>query len=334
METRKIYKTGGSTFVVSLPKKWVVNSGIKEGDSVMVTPMEGSVIIEPGMVDKGPSEIEIKVSQVLSREALERLVIAYYLVGYDTIRIYFDIEDPFDYKRGVRNALSLLIGVEVIEDIGDMMVLEILLDQRRMPTNQVLKRMFMIGKSMLADFIKVAGEVNTELAMDVQGREREIDRLYFLVVRQLKSVVRYHQVAQKLDIDYQRDALGYRIAVKSFERIADHMEKVATSFIRLTEVSKSKDYKEFADFTADVLEVFDQATTAFFKRDQKTVDDVFEGIKTIEKTHLNLTNALFKKKADIEESFLRKNILDSLVRVGGYSTDIAEIAVNMSVTVP
>jgi phosphate uptake regulator len=334
METRKIYKTGGSTFVVSLPKKWVVNSGIKAGDSVMVTPQEGSVIIEPGMVEKGPSEIEIRVSQILSREALERLIIAYYLVGYDTIKIHFDEEDTLEYKNGVRNALGLLIGVEVIEDIGEMMTLEILLDQRRMPTNQVLKRMFMIEKSMLTDFIKSVRELNTDLAMDVQGREREIDRLYFLVVRQLKSAVRYHQVAEWLDIDYQRDALGYRIAVKSFERIADHMEKLAMSFIRLVETSKSKDFSEAADFAEDVLDIFDKATTAFFKRDSKAEEDVFRGIKKIEKTHLQLTNALFKKKAGIEESFLRKNILDSLARVGGYSTDIAEIAVNMSVRVP
>jgi phosphate uptake regulator len=334
METRKIYKTGGSTFVVSLPKKWVVSSGIKEGDSVKVTPQEGSVIIEPGMVEKGPSEIEIDASEIASAEALERLIIAYYLVGYDTIKIRFDKKDVLDYKEGVRHALALLIGVEIIEDIGDMMTLEILLDQKRMPTPQVLKRMFMIEKSMLVDLIRSLKEQNTELARDVMGREREIDRLYFLVVRQLKSAVRYHQVAEKLDIDYQRDTLGYRIAVKSFERIADHLENLASSFIQLQDAARGKDLTDFADFAEGVLKTYEKATTAFFKRDSKVVDEVFMGTTKVEKTHLQMTNQLFMEKGDVQESLLKWTMLDSLSRIAGYSTDIAEIAVNMSVQVP
>jgi phosphate uptake regulator len=334
METRKIYKTGGSTFVVSLPKKWVVSSGIKEGDSVKVTPQEGSVIIEPGMVEKGPSEIEIDASEIASAEALERLIIAYYLVGYDTIKIRFDKKDVLDYKEGVRHALALLIGVEIIEDIGDMMTLEILLDQKRMPTPQVLKRMFMIEKSMLVDLIRSLKEQNTELARDVMGREREIDRLYFLVVRQLKSAVRYHQVAEKLDIDYQRDTLGYRIAVKSFERIADHLENLASSFIQLQDAARGKDLTDFADFAEGVLKTYEKATTAFFKRDSKVVDEVFMGTTKVEKTHLQMNNQLFMEKGDVQESLLKWTMLDSLSRIAGYSTDISEIAVNMSVQVP
>ncbi len=70
-------------------------------------------------------------------------------------------------------------------------------------------------------------------------REREIDRLYFLVVRQLKGAVEYPQVAEKLGIERQRDSLGYRIAVKVLERIADHIENIAKSYINLLEVQKS-----------------------------------------------------------------------------------------------
>ena len=35
-DTRKIQKTGGSTYIVSLPKKWVSDSNLKQGDSVRV----------------------------------------------------------------------------------------------------------------------------------------------------------------------------------------------------------------------------------------------------------------------------------------------------------
>src|SRR5438876_9677201 len=48
MEGRKLQLTGGSTYVVSLPKHWVVDSGLKAGDTVFLeTEPEGSVLIRP-----------------------------------------------------------------------------------------------------------------------------------------------------------------------------------------------------------------------------------------------------------------------------------------------
>ena len=48
MEGRKLQLTGGSTYVVSLPKHWVVDSGLKAGDTVFLeTEPEGSVMIRP-----------------------------------------------------------------------------------------------------------------------------------------------------------------------------------------------------------------------------------------------------------------------------------------------
>ncbi len=334
METRKLYMTGGSTYVVSLPKKWVKKSGLSRGDSVVVTEQEGSIIIEPGMVERGTKEITVYISTVPSVGALERLIIAYYLVGYDTINIRLDRENHLDYKKGIREILNFLIGVEIVEDIGDSMTMEILLDHQRMPTIQVLKRMHMINKSMLSDMVRAFDEGNMDLARDIISREREIDRLYFLVVRQLKSAVRYQQVSEKLGIIHQRDSLGYRIVIKSFERIADHLESILQNYIKLAEIEKKPDVGEFSILAARVLEIYDNAVSAMFKCDQKLVDKVFREAKEVERHHLRLSNQLFKQKKDVQSSLIQKTILDSISRIAGHSTDVAEIAVNMSVAIP
>jgi phosphate uptake regulator len=36
METRKVYVSGGSTYVISLPKKWVRKTDLKAGDSLEI----------------------------------------------------------------------------------------------------------------------------------------------------------------------------------------------------------------------------------------------------------------------------------------------------------
>ena len=334
METRKLYMTGGSTYVVSLPKKWVKKSGLERGDSVVVIEQEGSILIEPGAVERGPKQITIDVSDVPSIDALERLIIAYYLVGFDTIKIKLSGEDNLDYKKGIRKILKFLIGVEIVEDIGDSVTMEILLDHKRMPTIDVLKRMHIINKSMLTDMVRVFDEGNLDLARDVIYREREIDRLYFLVVRQLKSAVRYQAVSDKLGITHQRDSLGFRIVIKSFERIADHLEGILQNYIKLAEIEKKPDMKEFSQLATQVLGVYDGAVSAMFKQDQNLLDKVFIEDKEIDKEHTRLSNRLFESKKEVQSSLIEKRILDSMARISGYSTDIAEIAINMSVEVP
>ncbi|MBU2560201.1 phosphate uptake regulator PhoU [archaeon] len=334
METRKLYMTGGSTYVVSLPKKWVKKSGLSKGDSVVVIEQEGSIIIEPGVVERGPKKISIDVTDVPSIDALERLIIAYYLVGFDTIEIKLNGEDNLDYKKGIRKILKFLIGVEIVEDIGNSMTMEILLDHKRMPTVEVLKRMHIINKSMLTDLVRAFDEGNLDLARDVIYREREIDRLYFLVVRQLKSAARYQEVSDKLGITHQRDSLGFRIVVKSFERIADHLEGILANYIKLAEIEKKPDMGEFSRLATRVLGVYDDAVSAMFNQDQKLLDRVFIEDKEIDKEHARLSNQLFESKKDVQSSLIEKKILDSIERISGYSTDIAEIAINMSVEVP
>jgi phosphate uptake regulator len=330
METRKIYMTGGSTYVISLPKKWVLDSGLKEGDSVIVTEQEGSVVIEPGEVERGHSKAELKASELSSSEALERLIIAYYLGGYDAIKIKFDKED-LNYKEGIRKVLNLLVGVEVVEDLGDSITLEILLDHQRLPTAQVLRRIYMIGKSMLLDVLKAFEEKNINLVQDVISREKDVDRLYFLAVRQLKSAVRYQQVAEKLGIRYARDALGFRIVVKSFERIADHIKNIAESYIQLVKL-ENFDFSEIIKLGNKVLVVYEKAARAIFAK-EANVDEIFSKVKEVEKLHLEISNTLFGQKS-VQSSLFKKTIIDSMNRIASYSADITEIAINMSVKVP
>ena len=48
MESRKIQRVGYSTFSISLPKEWVENTGLKQGDLIMIaTEKDGSLKLIP-----------------------------------------------------------------------------------------------------------------------------------------------------------------------------------------------------------------------------------------------------------------------------------------------
>ncbi|MCZ7355308.1 MAG: AbrB/MazE/SpoVT family DNA-binding domain-containing protein [Candidatus Methanoperedens sp.] len=329
METRKVYVSGGSTYVISLPKKWVKKTNLKPGDSLVVTEHGSSLQIETGVIEKESRTKEIKISQVISSDSLERILIAFYLVGYDTIKIKLDRKDHLAYREIIRNILDYLIGVEIVEDTNEAMTLEIMLDYKRMSTMQILQRMFSINRSMLLDLGKALKSVDIGLAKDVIVREREIDRLYFLVVRQLKSAVEYQQVAEKLGIEDQRDCLGYRIVVKVLERIADHIENMAKSYIQLAEINKDVQLGDFVNLNISIAAIFEKSVNSLFTRDHATAEKIFQELKEIKKSLSNLSNELLQPK-NIQSAILQKTMLDSLDRIASYSGDIAEIAINMS----
>jgi phosphate uptake regulator len=201
-----------------------------------------------------------------------------------------------------------------------------------MSTLQILQRMFSIDKSMLLDLGKALKNMDIGLAKDIIVREKEIDRLYFLVVRQLKSAVEYQQIAEKLGIESQRDCLGYRIVVKVLERIADHIENIAKSYIQLFEIQKETQLDEFIDLTSNVVTTFEKSIQALFTRSDEMAETVFHELKKVEKSQSDVSKELFKIE-DIQSAILMKAMLDSLGRIASYSGDIAEVAINMSTEV-
>ena len=332
METRKVYVSGGSTYVISLPKKWVKKTNLKAGDSLIVSEHGSSLKIETSVIENESRTKEIKISQITSSDALERLLIAFYLVGYDTIKIKLDRKDHLSYREIIRKIMDYLIGVEIVEDTNEEMTLEIMLDYKRMSTKQILQRMFSIDRSMLLDLGKALKNMDIGLAKDIIAREKEIDRLYFLVVRQLKSAVEFQQIAEKLGIESQRDCLGYRIVVKVLERIADHIENMAKSYIQLSEIQKEVNLNDFIEITYSIVTIFEKSVQALFTRNNELAETVFQELKKIEKSQSDISKGLFKIE-DIQAAILVKAMLDSIGRIASYSGDIAEVAINMSTEV-
>ena len=88
MESRKVQITGGSTYIVSLPKSWVKEMRIQAGDPVWITPRQDGVLLLSPKV-KGEKVNKKKVLEIGDEtgEHLIRKLIGMYIAGYNTIEI-------------------------------------------------------------------------------------------------------------------------------------------------------------------------------------------------------------------------------------------------------
>ena len=91
IETRKVQQTGGSTYIISLPKQWAEKMGIKTGVRVSLQAQpDGKLLIDPILEGRAIKTKRIDVSGC-GVKSLERDIISAYLYGYDRIECTQDV---------------------------------------------------------------------------------------------------------------------------------------------------------------------------------------------------------------------------------------------------
>jgi len=316
VEMRKIYSSGGSSYIITLPKRWVEENNLKVGDTVIMKISEDAITITARKDESKVKKTATIDAKDLKSEFLIRRIISYYLAGYDTLRVKVYNED---HRRAVALASDILIGAEIIEDLGDEIVFEIFLDDSRFRPDDIIEKMGNICISMVSDFCKVVKKLDRYICSSIQVRENEVDRLHFLALRLLKKAVKGGSV----DIQPSK-ALEYRTVVRAYERIADHCANMAESLLKI-----ERPIPEFCEFVDLVLSMLKMASVSFLRKDVELADIVLEEFDELSEKEREYYKLVVSD--NVEVSLQLKTIFNSLIRVASYSADIAEVVINMCV---
>ena len=90
VDLRRIQITGGSSFMITLPKDWADSVGLKKNDTVGLQPQpDGSMVIYPGGEQAalaGSTKI-IDADGITDRDYLYRQLVGAYIAGHDVIEL-------------------------------------------------------------------------------------------------------------------------------------------------------------------------------------------------------------------------------------------------------
>ena len=90
-ETRKIQFTGKSSYIVSLPKRWIMDLGLKQGDPINVVRQGSSTLqISPTQYQTKALKIEDATFEVElddDNSTIARRLISLYFLGFKTINV-------------------------------------------------------------------------------------------------------------------------------------------------------------------------------------------------------------------------------------------------------
>ncbi|MBM3897355.1 MAG: phosphate uptake regulator PhoU [Thaumarchaeota archaeon] len=332
-EVRKLQFTGRSSYILSLPKYWVKEMNLAAGDSVTVSRLDKlSLLISPKSARAGKKpEALVLVSPDHNPSSLVREIVSIYLIGYSNVQIR---SKKGRFTTAQRNAVknlvrTKLVGTEIVDDSSEKVSLQVLLSEADLSVENAVRRMHLIATAMHKDALTALGEQNTEIAQEVILSDDEVDRFSLYVIRQLKFAVQNQSALETVGLKDRRDCLGYRLIIKSLERIADHASGIAEIVIESKIVMPQQVMVKIREYSKYALETLDSSMTALFKRDYALADKVVEIAQQApryEKAILELSGK-FRAK---ELSSLRV-VLEDIRRTAEYAGDIAEIVLNLTV---
>lgn len=335
-ETRKIQFTGKSSYIVSLPKQWITELGLKQGDQIrMIRKGSSTLELHPPKFESRIPKKEDAVIEINGEEeaaSIVRKLISLYFLGYKTINV-----KPKDgrlsphQRKTVKEAVKrMLMGSEIIADSTSGITIQVLVNLLELSVDGAFKRMIHLAKSMSSDAILAVKENNLELAQEVINTDDEVDRFGFYIIRQLKIAIQNEHMLKEMGFRNARNCLGYRLVVKNIERTGDHAAFIAKDLIEFKKPVKKEILQKLQEMNEFCLSVLDDSCLALFKEDYNQAEKTITKIEEITKFENKVRDAS-KLLKDDEEIYRIRRMTENIRRVAEYASDIAEIVLNMNI---
>ena len=335
-ETRKIQFTGKSSYIVSLPKQWIMDLGLKQGDQIrMVRKGSSTLELYPPKFESRSQKKEEAIIEINSEEkasSIVRKLISLYFLGFKTINV-----KPKDgrlspiQRNTVKEAVKrMLMGSEIISDSSSGITVQVLVNLLELSVDGAFKRMIHLAKSMSSDALLAVKENNEDLAQEVINTDDEVDRFGFYIIRQLKIAIQNEHMLKEMGFRNPRNCLGYRLVVKNIERTGDHAAFIAKDLLEFKKPVKKEILQKLQDMNEFCLASLDEACLALFKEDYAQAEKTIEKTNDIAKFEKKVRDAS-KSLKDDEEIYRVRRMTENIRRISEYASDIAEIVLNMNI---
>lgn len=319
MDIRNIQKTGGQSFVVTLPKNWIVTNFMKDKDKVKVFNHKRYLNIIP-FAYKKVARYPICQIDSLSKKQIEREIIGHYLSGADNIVVKGN-SITYEQRAAVREISFRLIGCECLESTTNQMLLKNSPDQINLLMPEYVVKMISIIISMYRDTINYLDQGDRAMARDIIERDMELDRLHLSIVRSNNIRLNEIEIEENGTLSLF-DSHFYEIVAIRLERIGDHVVKIAENFILTDKNYKSSSTpieKTTIKNGLKNLSICQKILSSLDKKQAHFYLDIFD----------ETVNAQSSKKY-VNHDYFNLVIAESIGRINSYIANISEEVINYS----
>jgi phosphate uptake regulator len=320
----------GSSILVSLPSVWIKSNNLKKGSTVPVhINRDNSISIFASEDDTADRIKELTIPYPLvSMDTLVNQVYGGYLLGYDMIRIKASLQLSFEDADRIKKAMRKLVGLEIVDEDGFHISAQFLLDADTLDAEKILRRMSAIVAGMYRDMLEaIRLKQNSSIRKVISGRDDEVDRQYFLLVRLIRSAMMDQKLAGKLNLS-NIDILDYRIAANLLESAGDYIVDLTNAI----DLSRLKAVDEIVEAGVLVEKMHEKSVAAFVNKNRSESN----GVVKIYDNFMEVINST-KRSVDsnnLESTVAVLNLIYSMDKIARCWVDVADLVKPIHLTAP
>jgi phosphate uptake regulator len=237
MEYRKLISFGKSSYVVSLPKGWVVQNKLKKGDLIYLEESGPNLVltsnrdIEDNKDKESVINVDGKTIKQIDREVTSAYIQNSRLITLKGKEIKLKVKE-------LQQTIQNLIALEVMEQTSESIVAKDFINMDTVSADELIRKMDIIVRTMMQETCDIFKEDNYE---SINERDKDVNRLYFLLYRAIlfnldnptHAIKRFKLRALDLMKLY---SLGFYL-----EGVADEVRRSARFLIKLKISRANKD---------------------------------------------------------------------------------------------
>ena len=318
---RRLQKIGSSV-LMSLPAEWIKTLGLKKGDILSIENNHDNSITVFPVRDRNSQGTEITIHLFdLSHDKLINQIYGAYLLGYDLIKIVGKTQIDFENREIIKKAMRNLIGLEIVDEDGLNMTIQFLLDARSMNISKILKQMSSIVNGTHRDIVSAMKTGETNIDLLVRGRDDEVNRQYFLIVRLIRTAMMDRRLASSLDLS-NIDILDYRIAANHLENAGDLISKLSSQLSGSFDEIK---YKKISEGNYLILEMQEKSISGFITKDTEKSSQVVTLFNKFNAISNFIKNDYIKLDGNYQSVLNIINIIYTMDEIAKCWVDIADL---------
>jgi phosphate uptake regulator len=289
MEFRNIVKSGNTSYVVSLPRRWVLKNGLEKGSVVSIIENgDSSLTINPGVREsEKPARKHFINLDDMTPETLRRQIVSCYINRISILTI--SGKNIHQHLGMIKEALEELIAFEIMEVGNDRIVIRDCLDIKEMKADEIIRKMDLNIREMFSVVLEIMDGKQKEISGydSLKSMDRNLNRLNFLCEKIAREALESPALANSLGLSPIQSVMVMNTS-STLENIGDNLKNLAGHLLqRVSGEEKIFIRKQF--FLC--FENYKKAMEAYFKVDKDSANSVSD-----EKHLLRERNSEFLEK--------------------------------------
>lgn len=332
-QNRKLQTTGKTSYMVSLPREWVADMGLVQGNSVSVERQGTSLVVraaEQVNIKSIQRVAELRVSQDEPVAATVAKIANLYISGKDSILLNLTGHSATKRIEMGNRARDLFIGAEIVQENQSSLHLQFFLGNSDMTIQNTIKRLSSVSSMLLENSIVAFKISKKDLASSV-NENLEAERFGYYLHRLILGSLAHRVFALSGDEKLTPDELGiYLLISRSFIEVCHIAQDIADLISKSDDFFSSEEQRLIGTMEESIVQSYVTAIQGLFEKDPKSASKVigrsarFDKVESEVLSYLeNSAGADFKKIAAI------MSFTSDLRKVNELSRNVAELMLNL-----